>query len=62
MLSDFVELILREIIKGDVEMRTRNIAASLETRPLQKFFKPFRNFGVLSDGGNSREVCEYMLE
>ena len=57
IFGDLVKLILGEIVKGDVEMRTGNIAAGLETRPLEKIFKPFRNFGVLSNGRESREVC-----
>jgi hypothetical protein len=35
MFGDIVELILGEIVKGDVEMRTGDIAAGLETRPLE---------------------------
>lgn len=62
MFGDLIELILGEIVKGDVEMRTRDIAAGLETRPLEKILKPFHNFSVLSNGGESREVCGYMLE
>jgi hypothetical protein len=49
MFRDLVELILGKIVKGDVEMRTRNIAAGLETRPLEKIPKPFRNLGILSN-------------
>jgi hypothetical protein len=62
MFGDLVKLILGEIVKGDVEMRTGDIAAGLETSPLEKVLKPFRNFGILSNGGKSREVCDYMLE
>ena len=62
MLGDLVKLIFGEIVKSDVEMRTGHIAAGLETRPLEKILKPFRNSGVLSNGGESREVCGYMLE
>jgi hypothetical protein len=56
------ELILGKIVEGDVEMRTGDIAAGLETRSLEKILKPFPNFGVLSNGRNSREACGYMLE
>jgi hypothetical protein len=62
MFGDLVEHILGEIVKGDVEMRTGDIAAGLETRPQEKILKPFRNFGVLCNGRKSREVCGYMLE
>jgi hypothetical protein len=62
MFSDLVELLLGEIVKGDVKMGTGDIAASFETRPLEKILKPFHNIGVLSNGGDSREVCGYMLE
>ena len=62
MFSNLVELILREIVKVDVEMRTGHIATGLKTRPLKKILKPFRNFGVLGNGGESREVCGCVLE
>lgn len=62
MFGDLVELILGEIVESDVEMGTRDIAAGLESRPLEKVVKPFQNFGVLSNGGESREVYGYMLE
>lgn len=62
MFGDLVELILGETVKSDVEMWTGDIAAGLETRPLEKILEPFRDFGVLSNGRESREVCGYMLE
>jgi hypothetical protein len=62
MFRDFVELILGELIEGDVEMRTGDIATSFETRPLEKILKPFRDFRVLSNGRDSTEICGYVLE
>jgi hypothetical protein len=49
MFGELVELILGEIVKGNVEMRTGDIAAGLETRPPEEILKPFQNFGVLSN-------------
>lgn len=60
MFGDLVKLILGETIQGDVEMRAGDIAACLKTRPLEKFLKPFHNFGVLCNRRYSREVCKYM--
>jgi hypothetical protein len=62
MFGDLVELILGELVEGDVEMRTGDIATGFETRPLEKILKPSRDLGVLSDGMDSREVCGCMLE
>lgn len=51
MLGNLVKLVLGETVEGDMKMRTGDIAAGLETRPVKKIFEPFRNFGVLSNGG-----------
>jgi hypothetical protein len=61
MFSNFIKLILSELVQCNMEMRAWNISSSLETRSLKKLVEPLRDLGIWSERGNTREILQHTL-